>query len=407
MGRPRVERAPQPAGQAVRKVLFVTATRADFGKLKPLIAQVKAAPEFEYAIFATGMHLLARYGFTINEIRKSGYERVFSFINQDASVNSQMDLALAHTIQGLGHYIREFPPDLIVVHGDRIEALASAIVGALNNVLVAHIEGGELSGTVDELLRHSISKLSHVHFVANDEARLRLIQMGEAPETVIVIGSPDIDVMLSRDLPSLAEVRRKYEIPFADYGVLLYHPVTTEPQLTQSHAEQVVDALAAAEMNFVAIHPNNDSGAEQIIDVLMRLRDHPRFRILPSLRFEYFLTLLKHARVIAGNSSAGIREAPVYGTPTINIGNRQLNRFRHVSILDVPPERQAILDALARLPRPLAPSLHFGRGGSARRFMRHLRAPAFWRTPRQKQFQDIAAAWDSAPLAARPEEAAP
>jgi UDP-N-acetylglucosamine 2-epimerase (hydrolysing) len=176
------------------------------------------------------MHMLSRYGSTAIEIHKAGFDNIFPYINQDASVNSQMDLVLANTIQGLGHYIRECPPDLIVVHGDRIEALAGAIVGALNNILVAHIEGGEVSGSVDELIRHAVSKSSHLHFVANDEARARLVQMGEARSSIFVIGSPDIDVMLSDSLPDLEEVKTKYEIPFAEYAIFLLHPVTTELQ---------------------------------------------------------------------------------------------------------------------------------------------------------------------------------
>ena len=196
-----------------KSILFVTGTRADFGKLKPLISRVAETREFEYRIFATGMHMQSKYGSTINEIANAGFKHIHPFINQDAVGSTGMDLALATTIQGLGHFVREFTADLIVVHGDRIEALAGATVGALHNILVAHIEGGEVSGTVDELLRHAISKLSHIHFVASEEARNRLLQMGEQPSTIFVIGSPDIDVMLSGSLPSLNEVKSHYEIP--------------------------------------------------------------------------------------------------------------------------------------------------------------------------------------------------
>ena len=169
-----------------------------------------------------GMELLSA------KLPSRAFENIYPYLNQDPFGSSGMDLALANTIQGLGHYVREFSADLIVVHGDRIEALAGATVGALHNILVAHIEGGEVSGTVDELLRHAISKLSHLHFVANQESRNRLMQMGEQPDAVFVIGSPDIDVMLSGSLPSLNEVKSHYEIPFDDYCIFIYHPVTTE-----------------------------------------------------------------------------------------------------------------------------------------------------------------------------------
>ena len=372
-----------------KKILFLTGTRADFGKLRALIEQVEAAPEFESRIFVTGMHMLSRYGYTLEEILKTGFGNIFTYINQIESNSAQMDLVLASTIQGLGHYVREFTPDLIVVHGDRVEALAGAIVGSLNNILVAHVEGGERSGTVDELIRHSVSKLSHLHFVANDEAYTRLRQMGETAESVFVIGSPDIDVMLSDELPTIDDTCARYAIPFRDYSIFIYHPVTTELHDLPTHIGETVHALRESGRRFVVIYPNNDAGSDVIMEHVLPLAESPNFRVLPSLRFEHFLTLLKHAQAIVGNSSAGVREAPVYGVPTINLGTRQLNRFDHTSIINVPETREKILAVLRDLPAHSPPSLHFGDGKSARLFMDVLRGPVLWRTPRQKQFQDV------------------
>lgn len=372
-----------------KTILFVTGTRADFGKLKPLISRVATTKEFEYRIFATGMHMLSRYGATVSEITKSGFQNIYPYLNQDPLGSSGMDLALANTIQGLGHYVREFSADLIVVHGDRLEALAGATVGALHNTLVAHIEGGEVSGTVDELLRHAISKLSHLHFVANQEARNRLVQMGEQPEAVFVIGSPDIDVMLSDSLPSLSEVQDHYEIPFDDYCIFIYHPVTTELAGLEERASRMWQSLVVSNRNFVVIHPNNDSGSAILLRELAQHVGNPRFRCLPSMRFESFLTLLKHSQASVGNSSAGIREAPVYGVPTINIGTRQLNRFTHTSIHNVPDDPAAILDALRNISPRFAPSNHFGEGNSAQRFMDCLGNDSFWEMHKQKQFRDL------------------
>jgi UDP-N-acetylglucosamine 2-epimerase (hydrolysing) len=371
------------------RILFLTGTRADFGKLKPLIRQVAANRAFEYQIFATGMHMLSRYGTTITEIHRSGFERVYPYVNQDGSVSTQMDLVLANTVQGLGHFLREYPQDLIVVHGDRVETLAGAIVGALGNTLVAHVEGGELSGTVDELIRHAVSKLCHLHFVANEEARARLVQMGETRDSVFVIGSPDIDVMRSDTLPSLDQVKERYGIPFSQYAVLIYHPVTTELSRLEDHVANVVAAAEASGRNFVVIYPNNDTGAEVIFRALLSLEGHPRFRLLPSMRFEYFLTLLKHADALVGNSSSGVREAPVYGVPSVNVGTRQLNRYRYPSILNVPDNAAAIVDALSHLPQAVPPSLDFGVGQSASLFVACLEDHRVWQTPRQKQFRDL------------------
>jgi len=374
---------------APRRILFLSGTRADFGKLKSLVAGVKASPGLEYEIFVTGMHLLARYGRTVKEIRDAGFDRIHPFVNQDGAVTSQMDMVLATTVQGLGHYVREAKPDLLVVHGDRVEALAGAIVGALNNILVAHIEGGEISGTIDDLIRHSVSKLSHLHFVANDEARTRLVQLGEQPSSVHVIGSPDIDVMLSDALPTLEQVRARYDIPFAAYCILMFHPVTTEHEQMEAHSAAVVDAALASGRNFVVVYPNNDFGSEIILRHYKAFERNPRFRVLPSLRFEYFLSLLKHADAIVGNSSAGIREAPVYGVPAVNVGTRQSDRFEYPSIVNVAPDTAALQQALANLPRDIAPSQHFGDGRSTERFLDVLRGDEIWRTPRQKRFHSL------------------
>lgn len=372
-----------------RRILFVTGTRADFGKLKPLLRKVVALDGFDYRIFATGMHMLSRYGSTITEIYRSGFDHVYAYVNQDGSVNTQMDLVLANTIQGLGHYVREFPHDLIVVHGDRVETLAGAIVGALSNTLVAHVEGGEISGTLDELIRHAVSKLSHLHFVANEDARARLLQMGERSSSVFVIGSPDIDVMLSDTLPSLDAVRKRYGIEFLRYAILTYHPVTTELAHLDEHLTNVITAVERSGRNFVVFYPNNDTGSDAIVRALQRLESNPHFRILPSMRFEYFLTLLKNAEAVVGNSSSGIREAPVYGVPTVNIGTRQLNRYHHESIVNVPEETHAIVRALRNLPTAVTPSFHFGTGCSAELFAEHLQDPLLWETARQKQFIEM------------------
>lgn len=351
---------------------------------------VERNDQLDAHIFATGMHMLARYGSTVNEIKKVGFANIHTFVNQDASVNSHMDLTLALTVQGLGHYIRELKPHLIVVHGDRIEALAGAIVGALNNILVAHVEGGEVSGTVDELIRHSVTKLSHIHFVANDQAKLRLIQMGETPDSVFVIGSPEIDVMLSSELPTLKDVFDRYDVSFTgEYGICMFHPVTTEVSEIGTQALTLVQALQAVELPFVVIYPNNDSGSHLILSAYDSVDGDPRFRLIPSMRFEYFLTLLKNASVIVGNSSAGVREAPVYGVPSVNIGTRQTNRFKYPSILDVPADEERIVNALRSLPKTVTPTLHFGTGQSARLFMEVLYSDQFWNASRQKLFQDL------------------
>lgn len=346
-------------------------------------------PEFEVFVFVTGMHLQEPYGYTVLEIERCGFKNIHTFSNH--THETTMDLTLAKTIEGLSAYAKEVMPDMIVVHGDRVETLAGAIVGSLNNVLVAHIEGGELSGTVDELIRHSVSKLSHIHFVSNAEASKRLRQMGEMKSAVYTIGSPDLDIMFSNELPDLETAKNYYEIGFDRYAVAMFHPVTTEAKDMQQYANEFVAALEHDLHNYVVIFPNNDLGSQCIIAAYQKLKGNDRFRIFPSLRFEYFLTLLKHAQFIIGNSSAGIREAPYYGIPIINIGTRQQNRAVHADILNVNYDAQSILGALKVIDSHEVNREEggFGTGNSANLFLESLLTPAIWTINHQKQFRDL------------------
>ena len=372
-----------------KKIIFLTGTRADFGKIKSLISILDNNQEFEVYVFVTGMHLQKEYGYTLIEIERCHFKNVHTY--QNHTHETTMDLTLAKTIEGLSSYCKEINPDLIVVHGDRVETLAGAIVGSLNNILVAHIEGGELSGTVDELIRHSVSKLSHIHFVSNDEAAKRLIQMGEMKSSIFTIGSPDVDVMFSNDLPSLDIAKKYYEITFDTYAIVMFHPVTTEANEMQEYAQNFVEALQNDYHNYIIIYPNNDLGSKYIIEEYKKLIDNARFRIFPSLRFEYFLTLLKNSQFIIGNSSAGIREAPYYGIPIINIGTRQQNRAIHADIINVEYEQESILNALQNidLHKVSNSDLNFGKGNSTQLFENVVKSSSIWKINHQKQFRDL------------------
>jgi UDP-N-acetylglucosamine 2-epimerase (hydrolysing) len=372
----------------MKKILFLTGTRADFSKIKSLIQILEQQAEFEVFVFVTGMHLQAEYGYTLIEIERCDFKNVHTFENH--THETTMDLTLAKTIEGLSGYVKSIQPDMIVVHGDRVETLAGAIVGSLNNILVAHIEGGEISGTVDELIRHSVSKLSHIHFVSNENAAKRLIQMGEVNSSIFTIGSPDIDIMFSKDLPRLDEVKKYYQIPFDSYAIVMFHPVTTEATEMQKYTDDFIAALVKDTHNYVVIYPNNDLGSTYIIEGYKKLKKNPRFRVFPSLRFEYFLTLLKNSQFIIGNSSAGIREAPYYGIPIINIGTRQLNRAVHADIVNVDYSSESILAALKLIDhyKTNPTETDFGQGNSAQLFLESIENAAIWKINQQKQFRD-------------------
>lgn len=274
-----------------------------------------------------------------------------------------------------------------------IENHPDLTVGALSSRLVCHIEGGELSGTVDDSIRHSISKLSHIHLVANEQAVTRLVQMGEKRKHIHIIGSPDLDVMASSTLPSLEEVKEYYGLPYENYGISMFHPVTTEAHLMPQYAAQYFKALELSGQNIISIYPNNDTGTESILQELLKYQSD-KFIAFPSIRFEYFLVLLKHAKFMVGNSSAGIREAPLYGVPSIDVGTRQSNRHMGKSIIHTDYETKNIFDAIQQ-------ACSLGKfeaddtfnGGDTRtsteRFAEVINNPETWNVSAQKRFIDL------------------
>jgi len=372
-----------------KNILFITGTRADFGKMKSLMRCVASSKAYDMHVLVTGMHMLKKYGETYLEVKQEGYENIYLIPNQ--ADGESMSSALGMSISVLSKLIKEIEPNLIVVHGDRLEALAGAAVGALSNCLVCHIEGGELSGTVDDLIRHAVSKLSHIHMVANDSAKLRLLQMGEEYNNIYVIGSPDLDLMTSQLLPPLSEVKKHYAIDFSDYAISLFHPVTTEYDSIKKYARNYFSALKQSGDSFVVIYPNNDVGSSYIIDEIQSLDGS--FCIFPSVRFESFLTLLKNAKYIIGNSSAGVREAPFYGIPAINVGTRQNRRNNEGNaILNSGYSVAEIIESIDMLKQfntKISAEKSFGDGQSAKRFMDILRTKEFWEIKIQKTFVDM------------------
>lgn len=371
-----------------KKIVFVTGTRADYGKIKALISEVEKSSSFVAYVYVSGMHLVKNLGSTYREVLKDGYSNVYVDFSQGNTGDMSYDLG--SVICNFTNYVSHVDPDLIVVHGDRNDALAGAIVGALKNIRVAHIEGGELSGTIDESIRHAISKFAHIHLVSNEDAKMRLLQLGEEEDRIFIMGSPDIDVMLSKDLPSLNLVKIRYDIPFEDYGICMYHPVTTDHDNLHWKIKNLVDALMESGKNYVVIYPNNDFGSELILNEYRRLEKNGHFKVYPSIRFEYFLTLLKNAEFMIGNSSAGVRETSVYGVPAIDLGSRQTNRYslKDSNVQHCSEDREEILEAIEKIGDYKITRNDFGLGDSRGKFMEILRSDRIWKFDIQKHFID-------------------
>ncbi|MDX6153986.1 UDP-N-acetylglucosamine 2-epimerase [Marinococcus sp. PL1-022] len=375
----------------MKKVVFLTGTRADYGKMKTLVQQVEDNNDFEAHIFVTGMHMLSTYGSTYHEVERDGFENIYKYINQQ--LGAGMDITLSNTILGFSNYVSETKPDIIIIHGDRLEALAGAIVGAFNNIKVLHIEGGEVSGTIDESIRHAVTKLSHLHLVSNKEAEQRVLQLGEPKDSIYIIGSPDVDVMFSSTLPSINKAMDRYDIPFSEYAIFMYHPVTTELEKLREDIKSVIQSLLESEKNYIIVYPNNDEGTSVILDEIKNLENNEKFKVFPSIRFEYFLTFLKNAKFIIGNSSAGVRESGVYQVPAIDIGSRQKGRYQQLNsnhIINVEAEAKNILEAIKYVENmQVETNVFYGEGNSAELFIEVLEKENIWSKPSQKSFQDI------------------
>lgn len=334
------------------------------------------------------MHLSRQPGQTIKEVRECCDCPVYEISNR--SENENPDQILANTIQQLSFFLDRERVDLIVVHGDRIEAMAGATVGVLRNLVVAHLEGGELSGHWDGMIRHAISKLAHLHFVANEYSARRLIQIGEHPDSVFVIGSPEIDRICTRNFPPFSETRQAYGIHYETFAIVLFHPVFGDPCSITEQVFNLVGALLETGENFIVIQPNDDPGHDVILAGYERLKGNSRFYFIPSVRVSHFFGLLSQAQFLIGNSSSGVREAPALCVPSINIGSRQQDRFQCPSIVNVPPEKKEILVAISevRKLRPFAPVFGFGSGGSAQRFSEILRTLELCSISKVKRFRD-------------------
>ena len=373
----------------MKKIVFITGTRADYGKIKSVIKMLDNSNTFDVYIYVTGMHLLEKYGSTYIEIQKDGFNNIFLSKRIDNSLS--MDEILANNILQFTKFVKNIKPDMIFVHGDRVEAMAGAIVGALNNIYVSHIEGGEISGTIDESIRHAISKLANFHFVSNEYSKKNLIQMGENANNIFVVGSPDIDIMVKNNY-DIDYIKKKYNINFENYAIMIYHPVISEIDFLKNKIKVLVDSIIESDRNYVVIYPNNDMGSDIILEEYKRLIGNDKIIMYPSIRFEYFLTLLKYSDFVIGNSSLGIRESGIYGIPTINVGTRQNGRYdlrTQKNICCVNEKKSEIITAINEIEKYKYKDKMFGNGDSDKRILKILECDNLWKRNIQKKFISI------------------
>ena len=336
----------------MRKVLYVTGTRADFGLMASTLQQIEAHPELQLQVAVTGMHLSPSYGLTVRDIEALALPIVARVpINVDDRTPGAMALGIGEAVIGLTHALAQARPDLVMLLGDRGEMLAGAIAALHCGIPIVHLHGGERSGTVDEPVRHAITKLSHWHFVATEESRERVVRLGERPEHVWVTGAPSLDGLAEQGAMPRRQVLDELGLA-ADvrFLVVLFHPVVQEMddayEQTAALASALRDSLADSQIHIVWLAPNADAGSGGILHALDEFQADHLHRITHLPR-PIFVAALRHAQALVGNSSAGIIEAASFGTPVVNIGNRQRARERNRNTIDCPGDRGAIAAAVA------------------------------------------------------------
>ena len=323
-----------------RSIAYVTGTRADFGLMQRTLAAIDAHPATAVTLAVTGAHLSERFGRTIDEIEASALAigaRIPVSIETDSAEHAA--LANAEFVNGFTAYIREHRPDILLLLGDRWEMLAAALVATVAGIPIAHVCGGERSGTIDDSMRHAISKLAHLHLVAHGDARERLRKMGEEEWRIHIVGTPGLVGILEEATLARETLAERFGL-FANrpFALVLFHPVVQDADIAGDQAETVLQAIAREGLQAICLRPNADTGNSAIRKVLDRFASaNPGFKIVTHLPRPEYLSLLNTADLLVGNSSSGIIEAASFGIPVVNVGDRQLGRERNDNVVDTPP----------------------------------------------------------------------
>lgn len=337
----------------MRKVCVVTGTRAEYGIMQNLIKLLHEDPEVELQLLVTGMHLSPEFGNTIETIIADGFpisKKVEVLLSSDTPIGISKTMGLG--MISFAEALEELAPDIMVVLGDRFEIFSAVAAAMIARIPVGHIHGGEATeGLIDEPIRHSITKMSHVHFPATEEYRNRIIQLGEQPERVFCTGTPGLDNILSLDLLSKEEFEKSIEFDLEDSptALLTFHPVTLDFSSAEEQFGEILAALSArSEMKIIFTMPNSDTDGRVIIKMINHFvaKNPKRYKAFISLGQLRYLSALKHVHLVIGNSSSGLIEVPSFKIPTINIGDRQKGRIKAASVINCEPTESSITEAL-------------------------------------------------------------
>lgn len=332
----------------MRKICYISGTRADYGLMRAVLKRLDDADDIDLSICVTGMHLSPLYGNTVQEIIADGFQ-ISGQIPVDVTTCAQSTMAksIGHEIIAMTELLEEIKPDIVLLLGDRGEMLAGALAAVHLNIPVVHIHGGERSGTIDEMVRHAISKLSHYHFVATEAARQRLIKMGEKEDSVFLVGAPGLDEILMYAPASRKNLCQKYNLDSEKkLALLVFHPVVQEFNEIKIQFRNIILAALALDLQIIILEPNSDAGRLFIQSTVNEYKTNTNIRVIKHMRRNDYLDCLANADVMVGNSSSGIIEAASYNLVVVNVGSRQQLRERGSNVIDVTPLYDSILDGL-------------------------------------------------------------
>lgn len=332
------------------KVCYVTSTRADYNPMKATIHALKDCKDFDFKLVVTGMHLSSKFGNTYNDIVNDGikdFDKVKIKLGNGSK--EDMSLAIADTINKFTAYFSSYKPDLLVLFGDRFEIFGVAIAAAVLGIKIAHFSGGDITeGAIDDVFRNSITQMSCLHFPGNEDSRKRIIQMGKNSKSVFNVGEPGIENVLNINKINKKDLSEILNFDLTkDYAIVAYHPETIGNRNIEKDVYQIIDALNNYDMNYIIVKANADAGGLIINSIWQKeAKNHKNWLFVSSLSTELFINCLRNAKVMIGNSSSGIVEAPTIGIPTVNVGNRQKGRMMAGSVIACDCKNGAISKAI-------------------------------------------------------------
>lgn len=331
----------------MRKILYISGTRADYGLMRNTLIRASKCRKLKIEVAATGMHLMAEFGRTIDEIKRDNIKTyVVKSVYEDDSRESMSNF-IGDFIVKLTEKIKNIRPDMILVLGDRAEMLAGAIVGSYLMIPAVHIHGGDISSNVDEITRHAITKLSHIHLAATKRSAERIIKMGEHRSRVFVVGAPGLEDILCEELISRENIAKKYNLDTpTPFLLVTQHPESTSDRQASNQMRKTMEAIKELRCQAVVIYPNADSGGRGMIKIIEKYRKYSFIHIYKNIFRKDYISLMNIAGAIIGNSSSGIIEAPSFYLPCINIGSRQEGRERAKNVIDVKCNKDCIKRAI-------------------------------------------------------------